>query len=220
MNYIHPTALIGPNVEIGDGNYIGPFCIIGYPAEHKEFWPGMVQPVFLESLGIVIGKITEPFPFVSSGSVRIGNNNVITGHVTIDAGTEGITEIGDGNWFLKHSHLGHDAKIINGNTISCGVKIGGHCLIGSNVNLGLNSVIHQRKLVPDGVMIGMGAVVTKKTELNEGMKYAGNPARLLGPNVKVEYQDKTLTEEEKSDIKKKIEKRFKDTDFTQLVFKR
>lgn len=39
MNYIHPTALIGPNVELGDNNYIGPFCIIGYPAEHKDFWP-------------------------------------------------------------------------------------------------------------------------------------------------------------------------------------
>lgn len=158
MNYIHPTAVIGPNVEIGEFNYIGPYCVIGYPAEHKEFW---MQPV---------------------GKVRIGNNNVITGHVTIDAGTEGITEIGDGNWFLKHSHLGHDAKVINGNTISCGVKVGGHCLIGSNVNLGLNSVIHQRKLVPDGVMIGMGAVVTKKTDLQTGMKYAGNPARLLGEN--------------------------------------
>lgn len=30
MNYIHPTAVIGPNVEMGDNNYIGPFCIIGY----------------------------------------------------------------------------------------------------------------------------------------------------------------------------------------------
>ncbi len=184
MNYIHPTAVIGPNVEIGDGNYIGPFCIIGYPAEHKEFWPntnyrkdiGMIAQIEMEQSG--------GYPFVASdlGKVRIGNNNVITGHVTIDAGTEGITEIGDGNWFLKHSHLGHDAKIINGNTISCGVKIGGHCLIGSNVNLGLNAVIHQRKLVPDGVMIGMGAVVTKKTDLQTGMKYAGNPARLLGEN--------------------------------------
>lgn len=186
MNYIHPTALIGPNVEIGDGNYIGPYCVIGFPAEHKEFWPISAQekPVFTGLIGYF--KIGEgnSYPFMPKdlGKVRIGNNNVITGHVTIDAGTEGITEIGDGNWFLKHSHLGHDAKIINGNTISCGVKVGGHCLIGSNVNLGLNSVIHQRKLVPDGVMIGMGAVVTKKTDLQTGMKYAGNPARLLGEN--------------------------------------
>jgi len=164
MNYIHPTAVIGPNVEMGDGNYIGPHCIIGYPAEHKSFWP---------------------VPWKEIGKVRIGDNNVFAGLVTVDAGTEGITDIGNGNWFLKHSHMGHDAKMINDNTISCGAKIGGHCLIGSGVNLGLNAVIHQRKLIPDGVMIGMGAVVTKKTELQVGMKYAGNPARLLGENIKL-----------------------------------
>lgn len=163
MNYIHPTAIVGPNVEIGDGNYIGPYCLIGWPAEHKSFWP---QP---DGSGIV-------------GKVIIGNNNVITGHVTIDAGTEVVTEIGDGNWFLKHSHVGHDVKLGNDNTVSCGAKIGGHCKIGSNVNLGLNSMVHQRKEIPDGIMIGMGAVVTKRTELQTGMKYAGNPARLLGEN--------------------------------------
>lgn len=188
MNYIHPTAVIGPNVEMGDGNYIGPFCIIGYPAEHKSFWPtaeqdkrhfsGLISYLNMQEKG------SYPFAADDIGSVKIGNGNVITGHVTIDAGTEGVTEIGNNNWFLKHSHLGHDAKIVDNNTISCGVKIGGHCLVGSNTNLGLNAVIHQRKLIPDGVMIGMGAVVTKKTELQNGMKYAGNPARLLGENFR------------------------------------
>ncbi len=36
-NFIHPTAIIGDNVIIGDGNYIGAYCIIGDKAEHKKF---------------------------------------------------------------------------------------------------------------------------------------------------------------------------------------
>ena len=72
MSYIHPTALIGPNVSIGENCYIGPYCIIGYTAEHKEFWN------------------REP------GGVSIGDNVVLTGHVTIDASTgDQPTFIGD-----------------------------------------------------------------------------------------------------------------------------
>lgn len=162
MNHIHPTAIIGPNVEMGQGNYVGPYCIIGFPAEHKQFWDTM-----------------------QVGKVKIGDGNVFTGHVTIDAGTEGVTVIGDNVWMLKHSHVGHDAEIADGVTISCGVKVGGHAKIGRGTNLGLNAVIHQRKEVPEGCMIGMGAVVTKKSELIANHKYAGNPVKPIGPNERV-----------------------------------
>lgn len=160
MNYIHPTAVIGPNVEMGDNNYIGPFCVIGYPAEHKDYWR---QP---------------------QGKVIIGNNCKFTGLVTVDAGTELPTVIRDGVWMLKHSHVGHDAMIKDNVVISCGAKIGGHCEIGKDCNIGLNAVIHQRVKVPDGCMIGMGAVVIKKTELYANQKYAGVPARWIGYNEK------------------------------------
>jgi acetyltransferase-like isoleucine patch superfamily enzyme len=36
MTYIHPTALIEPNVIIEDNVYIGPYCIIGFPPEWKK----------------------------------------------------------------------------------------------------------------------------------------------------------------------------------------
>lgn len=160
MNYIHPTAVIGPNVEMGDNNYIGPLCIIGFPAEHKEFWPEKKY-----------------------GKVIIGNNCKFTGLVTIDAGTTLPTVIHDGVWMLKHSHVGHDAMIHKNVMISCGAKIGGHCEIGDGSNIGLNVVIHQRVIIPDGCMIGMGSVVVKKSELHPGQKYAGNPVRWLGQNI-------------------------------------
>lgn len=158
-NYIHPTAQIGPDVVLGKGNYIGPFCIIGFPAEHKAFW-GLPQK------GVVIG-----------------NNNVFTGLVTIDSGTEKATTIGNNCWFLKHSHAGHDAEIGDEVTISCGAKVGGHAIIHSRSNIGLNACIHQRVRVPEGCMIGMNAAVTKKTELSPFRKYAGVPAKDIGSNL-------------------------------------
>ena len=158
-NYIHPTAVIGPNVTMGKGNYIGPFCIIGYPAEHRAYW----------------GKENK--------GVNIGNNCVITGHVTIDSGTEACTWIGDNVWMLKHSHVGHDATIADKVTISCGAKVGGHALIGASTNIGLNACIHQWCDVPEGCMIGMNAAVTKKLEMKPYRKYAGVPAKDIGENI-------------------------------------
>lgn len=158
--FIHTSAMIGENVEIGEGTYIGPFCIIGYPAEHKGYWD---KPV---------------------GKVIIGKNCVITGHVTIDAGTEGITWIGDNCWLLKHSHVGHDAHILDDVTISCGAKIGGHATIGRGTNIGLNACIHQRLNVPYECMIGMNAAVTKKLEMKPQRKYAGVPAKDIGSNIR------------------------------------
>jgi len=157
-NIIHPTAVIGPNVKMGNNNYIGPFCIIGFPAEHKAYWD-------------------KP-----TGQVEIGDNNVFTGHVTIDAGTEHLTSIGNNCWFLKHSHAGHDSVIGDGVTVSCGAKVGGHAIINPKCNLGLNSCIHQWVEVPEGCMIGMNAAVTKKLEMEPYRKYAGVPAKDIGPN--------------------------------------
>ena len=163
--FIHPTAIIGPNVTIGKGTYIGPYCIIGHPAEHK--------------------KCLSAFTFNElSGYVVIGEDCVITGHVTIDASSESVTKVGNNVWLMKHSHVGHDAQIGNDAVISCGAKIGGHAVIGEGTNVGLNAVVHQWKEVPTGCMIGMGSVITKGLEMQPNCKYAGNPAKYLGPNIK------------------------------------
>ena len=129
-NFIHPTAIIGDNVILGDNNYIGAYCIIGDQAEHKKYW---LQP---------------------KGKVIIGNGNMITGLVTIDAGTEDITTIGNNCFIMKHAHIGHDCQIKDNVTISCGAKIGGHSIIKEYSNIGLNAVLHQFTIIEQGCMIG------------------------------------------------------------------
>ncbi len=172
-NYIHPTALIGPNVQLGDNNYIGPYCIIGYPAEHKDFW-GSWRAHHAD-----VGTLQ-----VGTESVIIGNNNVFTGHCTVDAGTEKDTIIFNNCWFLKGAHVGHDAIIHDNVTISCHACVGGHAVIHANCNLGLNSSVHQRIQLPEKCIVGMNSCITKKTPLLPNRKYAGVPARDLGENFK------------------------------------
>ena len=159
MTYIHPTALIGPNVEIGEDVYIGPYCVIGFPAE----WKGKEDI----DAGVFIAKGAR-----------------LTGFVTVDSGVEGLTIIGKNSYLMKHSHVGHDAVLSNNVTLSCGAKIGGHSIIGTDTNVGLNAVVHQKVFVPHGCMIGASAFIGKTLEMQPNSKYAGVPARYLGPNVK------------------------------------
>ena len=158
-NFIHPTAIIGENVILGDNNYIRAYCIIGDPAEPKKFWNEQ------------------------KGKVYIGDNNIITGLVTIDAGTKDITFIGNNCFIMKHAHIGHDCMIKDNVTISCGAKIGGHSIIKNNSNIGLNAVLHQFSIIEQGCMIGASAFF--KGQSKEYSKYAGVPAKYLSPNIKL-----------------------------------
>lgn len=166
-NYIHPTAIIGDNVILGDNNYIGAYCIIGDPAEHKKYWKKK------KIQGVEINEI-------ECGQVIIGNGNMITGLVTIDAGTNEPTIIGNNCFIMKHAHIGHDCHIESDVTISCGAKIGGHSIVKELSNIGLNAVLHQFTIIERGCMIGASAFIKGATE--EFTKYAGVPARKIGSN--------------------------------------
>lgn len=156
--FIHPTAVIGEFVTVGDNCYIGPLCIIGFPAE----WKGNEH---------------------NDNGVFISNNVRLTGLVTIDSGVNGKTYIGDNCYLMKHSHVGHDAVLYPNVTVACGAKVGGHAIIGNGCNLGLNAVIHQKVVIPEGCMIGASAFIGKKTELKANRKYAGVPAKDIGENI-------------------------------------
>jgi UDP-N-acetylglucosamine acyltransferase len=155
--YIHPTAVIYPNVIIEANVYIGPYCIIGAPAEWK-------------------GKEDD------NGGVLIMEGARLTGLVTVDSGTDKRTIIGKDCYLLKHSHVGHDAILSSGVTLSCGAKVGGHTIVRKNTNIGLNAVLHQKLDIPEGCMIGASSFVGKKSILKPFHKYAGVPVRELGKN--------------------------------------
>lgn len=177
--YIHPTAIIGKNVRIGEGCYIGPYCLIGEKAEHKNYWDTEV------------------------GEVVIRDNVIITGHVTIDAGTDDITIISHGCFIMKGVHIGHDVHVGNNVTISPHAILGGHVRVGQDVNIGMGAIIHQRCEIGHSSMIGMGTIVTKKSSIHPYGKFVGNPARYLDRN----RTGKHLTVSEYEEIKRQWRKK-------------
>ena len=158
--YIHPTAVIFENVDIGTDCYIGPFCILGGPPEHADV-----------------------DPFAPNKGIKIGNGCRLYGHNTIDAGWKEQTIIKDNCILMKGAHVGHDAIIYQHTTISCGAKVGGHSKISAFCNIGLNAVLHQFTDLPPGTMVGASAFV--KGEHHEWWRIlVGVPAKDIGENTR------------------------------------
>lgn len=175
-NKIHPTALIGPDVVMGGGNYIGPFCYItgdttignnnhfeaycsiGAPPEHAEFRD-------------------------KPGRLIIEDNGWFREFITINAGTVVPTIIGDNVTMLRGSHVGHDSVIRHDSTLSCNVLIGGHSYLFPYVNFGLGAVCHQRSVIGAVAMIGMNSTVTKTSKIWPCRIYTGSPVTMRGENV-------------------------------------
>ena len=67
-------------------------------------------------------------------------------------------------------------------TMSAGSKLAGFCTVEDKVNLGMGVAVHQKTTLPEGIMVGMNAVVTKKSSLEPYQKYAGVPVKNIGSN--------------------------------------
>lgn len=181
-NRIHPSAVVGEGVElgennivgpytvicgptvIGDSNWIGPHASIGGPAEYR----GGAHPV---------GWDGEQ----EGAGVRIGDRNTIREFVTINQGHEKPTAIGDDCYLMGRAHLGHDSVLEDGVTVCSAVQIAGHCQIWPWANLGIGTMLHQRSIVGPGAMVGMSSAV--RTAVGAFTITVGNPARATGVNV-------------------------------------
>lgn len=159
-NIIGPGVVIYPGVDIGDNNFIDAYSVIGAPPEHRK---------------LMNSDLPEP-----PKGVIIGNNCRITCHVTIDAGLNQPTRLHDNVLVMSKSHIGHDAEVHSGATVSAGVILAGHVTIHKHANLGINAAVHQFVHVGQWAMVGMGTVVTRHVE--PGKLVYAPPARVIGEN--------------------------------------
>ena len=158
-NLIHKTADIKwENVELGQGNKIGPFCVLGGDAEHKYY--------------------------SSTGKIKIGNNNVFHTSVNVSMPTclSSVTTIGNNCTFMSSSIIHHDSIIEDDVIISSNVSVGGSVIIMRGANIGMNAAIHQFKVIGAFTMIGMQACVIKGSVATPGRKLVGVPIRDIGSN--------------------------------------
>lgn len=169
---IHSTAVISPEAELAPDVQVGPYAIIEGPV---QVGPGCViegHACLTGRLvmgrenyvghGAVLGKSPQHKGYRGeTTSLRIGDNNVFREHVTVHRGTEeggGETVIGDRNYFMVSSHLGHDCRVGNGCTLVNGALVAGHVRLYDGCILSGHSAVQQRVRIGRLAMIsGLGS---------------------------------------------------------------
>jgi len=107
--------------KFADNNVFHPFCVIGGDPQDYTFGGERVE-------------------------LQVGNANIFREHVTISRGTTkggGVTRIGNDNFFLAYSHVGHDCQIGNNTLFVNGATLAGHVTVQDFVTLGAFSPVHQ-----------------------------------------------------------------------------
>jgi len=195
MTEIHSTAIVAPSAEISGDVVIGPYCVVG---EHVRLDGG----VRLEAHVVIdgrtqVGRNTRIYPFASIGhppqhlkyagepvSLRIGENNIIREHVTMNPGTaigHGETVVGNDCFFMVGSHVAHDCVVGDHVIFANNATIGGHVMVGDHVMIGGLAAIHQHSRIGKHAFVGGMAAVA-----NDVIPYGsvqGNHAQLAGLNI-------------------------------------
>lgn len=184
---IHAFAYIDKNVEIGPGCEIMPYASI-----IRGTRMGANNKVYQ---GAIVGADPQDFRWKGEETFCfIGDNNVIREHVIINRGitSQGGTRIGDGNFIMAESHVGHDTVIDGRCVLGNGVTVAGDVHIAECVILSSNAIVHE------GCHIGRYALVKGGCRIGTNVPpyviIAHNPASYYGINAYVMRRENRFSE--------------------------
>lgn len=194
-SFIHQSAVVSPQAEIGADCHVGPFSTVGAGVRLADR-VHLVSHVAIDGR-TTIGEETRIFPFATIGLVpqdlkyrgeetitEIGKRNQIRESVTIHRGTEGgggITRIGDDNLLMAQVHVAHDCRVGDEIIMANSVALAGHATVADRAYLGGFTGIHQFCSIGRESFIGGHSMVSKDV-----MPYSmnqGNHARCFGLNA-------------------------------------
>lgn len=174
---IEAYAIIGADVEIGAGSWIGSHAVVKGPTS--------------------MGKENRIFQFASIGEepqdkkyageltrLEIGDHNVFREHSTVNRGTVqdgGLTSIGNDNWIMIGVHIAHDCHIGNHTIFSNNVALAGHVRVGDHAILGGFTLVHQFCNIGSHSFTAMGSVIPK--DVPPYMLVSGHMAKPYGLNM-------------------------------------
>jgi UDP-N-acetylglucosamine acyltransferase len=172
---IHPQAVVAPKAKLAAGVDVGAFATIGADVELGE---GCI----VHSHAVVQGpskfgreNIFHPFCCVGGEPqdytfrgertyLLAGDRNVYREYVTVSRGTTkggGTTKLGNNNFFLAYSHVGHDCQIGNNNLFVNGATLAGHVEVQDFATVGAFSPVHQFCRIGRYAYIGASTVITQ-----------------------------------------------------------
>ena len=153
---IHPTAVVDRRAEIDAAAEIGPYVVIEGPAKIHRGTKVMAHAVITGWTeigedndihpGAVIGGAPQDKAYKGVETyLTIGARNIIREHVQLHRGTAAgsATIIGDDNFLMATSHVGHNCTLGNNIVLANGALLGGHVEVANNVFISGNCVVHQ-----------------------------------------------------------------------------
>jgi len=174
---IGPGTIIGADVDIGEGTWIGPHVVIEGPTK--------------------IGKNNKIFQFASVGDepqdttykgeptrLEIGDNNVIREYCMISRGTVkggGVTRIGNGNFLMAYSHIGHDCILGDQIIMINYAALSGHVIVENYAIIGGYAAVHQFCHVGAYAFIARATYITK--DVLPYVMIAGHTSSACGINT-------------------------------------
>ena len=186
-------AVIGANARIGDRVRVGPHVVIGdgcVIGDDAMLHPHVVlyaqtsigARTILHS-GVRIGVDGFGYAFSEGGHRKIpqvgrctiGADVEIGANTTIDRGSIGATEIGDGVKIDNLVHIGHNVRVGAHSVIVAQVGVAGSTTIGRGVTLAGQAGIPGHISIGDGARVGAQAGVFG--DIPPGETWSGYPAR-------------------------------------------
>jgi UDP-N-acetylglucosamine acyltransferase len=173
--HIHPQAVVSPEATLGTGVQVGAFAVIGAEVELGEGCEVHHHAVIQGPSKFGARNVFHPFSMIGGdpqdytfGGERVelaaGDGNIFREYVTISRGTKkggGITRIGNDNFFLAYSHVGHDSQIGNETLFVNGATLAGHVTVQDYVTIGAFSPVHQFCRLGRYAYIGASTVITQ-----------------------------------------------------------
>lgn len=209
---IHPTAIIDPSAELGEGVEVGPYAIIG-PGVTIGDRTTIGPQVLVErdtavgeecriSKGAVLG--TDPQDLKYNGEptrLVVGDRTMIREFATLNRGTtaSGITRVGSDCMLMAYVHVAHDCQIGDHVILSNAVNMAGHVTIQDWAIVGGMTPIHQFVRIGAHAFVGGGSRVAK--DIPPYVKAAGSPVQLYGLNS-VGLQRRGFSEEVRRELKR------------------
>ncbi len=194
MNTIHPSATIGKNAQLGEGNEIGPGCVLEggvVLGNRNKLWmnvyvgPGTTLGDGNQlHMGAVVGHLPQDLAFTGEPTyTKLGNNNTIREYVTIHRGTKAgsSTLIGDDNFFMANAHIAHNCQIGSKVVLVNLASLTGYCVIEDGAFLSGMVGLHQFTRVGRLAMISALSAINK--DVPPYMLCGGRPAVVQGLNV-------------------------------------
>jgi UDP-N-acetylglucosamine acyltransferase len=192
---IHPLAIVGEQVQLGEQVSIGPFAVLEGEMEIGDgcviknnamlYGPLRMGRNNVVYPGAIVGNVSQDLKYRGERTeVLIGDGNSIREYATIHQGTAqggGKTVIGNNNLIMAYAHIAHDCLVGNHAIIVNGVQLAGHVIVHDYARVEGMVGVHQFATVGAYSFVGFMSRITK--DVPPYMIVEGNPARECMVNV-------------------------------------